>query len=94
MDFVRNRDNCVTDEIMTNESNIVAMKRAFVKEGFPIRFIGANQLISHDKPHIMPQTASVHVLSNRPLTSSHGKKVIAKEFGLWEGSNGYLLLFC
>ena len=35
------------------------------------------------------QTASVHVLSNRPLTSSHGKKVIAKEFGLWEGSNGY-----
>lgn len=25
----------------------------------------------------------------QPLTSAHGKKVVAKELGLWEGSDGY-----
>lgn len=37
----------------------------------------------------MRDTAAVHVLTNVPLTSSHGKKVVAKETMLWEGSDGY-----
>ena len=48
-----------------------------------------NVALSHDTPVIMPDTAVVHILTNRPLTSSHGKKTIAKELYLWHGAHCY-----
>ncbi len=48
-----------------------------------------NVALSHDTPVIMPDTAAVHILTNRPLTSSHGKKTIAKELYLWHGAHCY-----
>ena len=50
-----------------------------------------DEVISHAYPIITRDTSMVHVLTNVPLTAAAGKKVVAKELMLWEGSDCY---FC
>ena len=48
-----------------------------------------DHVLSHATPYVMRDTAAVHILTNKPLTASHGKKTVAKELMLWEGADCY-----
>ena len=44
---------------------------------------------SYALPFLFRDTLAVHVLSSVPLSSSFGKKVVAKELMLWEDDDDY-----
>ena len=55
-------------------------------------------LAQHIAPHVgacstlpipTPATVFVHTLGNAPLQSPHGKRLHAKELGIWHGAGGY-----
>ena len=62
------------------------------KGAWEIAALDPNEVVSHATPYVMRHTRAVHVLTTKPLTSSHGKKMVAKELMLWEGANCYFCL--
>lgn len=75
--FLKGRNNCEYDGINVNDTEVQNL-HADLMGKIRMRFLAPNTLVSHDIPQVMPETAAVHILTNRPLTSSHGKKVVAK----------------
>jgi hypothetical protein len=54
------------------------------------RSLKPNVIVASAAPVVFPGTVvAVHVLTSHPLTGAAGKKWIAKEMGLWEGSERY-----
>ena len=39
-------------------------------------------IASSERPILSDQTVAIHILCGKPLTSSHGKQMVAKEFGV------------
>uniref|UniRef100_A0A7S2SU47 Nucleotide-diphospho-sugar transferase domain-containing protein n=1 Tax=Rhizochromulina marina TaxID=1034831 RepID=A0A7S2SU47_9STRA len=48
-----------------------------------------DEVLSHATPLMSRDVSIVHVLTNVPLTAAAGKKVVAKELMVWEGSDCY-----
>jgi len=57
--------------------------------GFQVALIDPDVVVSAPRPFFFRDSVAVHVLTDAPLTSSHGKKVVAKEMMLWEGASCY-----
>jgi hypothetical protein len=49
----------------------------------------AFQIMSDARLLVTPETLAIHPLCWEPLTSPHGKQMMAREMGAWYGSKGY-----
>ena len=54
--------------------------------------IGADVLVAHARPYVLPDTLAVHILTTNPLTDARGKMDVAKELMLWPGANEYYVV--
>lgn len=82
--FIRDRDNCADSEIDLADPSL-----SFVLDStyfFNWTLVDAAAIASYSTPFVASDTLAVHILTSRPLSSSAGKKVVAKELMLWEGA--------
>lgn len=83
--FIRDRDNCADSEIdLADPSLSSVLNSAYL---FNWTLVDAATIASYSTPFVASDTLAVHILTSRPLTSSAGKKVVAKELMLWEGDS-------
>jgi hypothetical protein len=54
-----------------------------------IELMGAHEIVCSEWPRPTIDTIAIHPLSSMPLMGPHGKMQIAKELGVYYGSNGY-----
>lgn len=88
--FIDNRGLCgVGFDPMLTDPMVHRMQASFSNGGLRLGYVHPNSVVSFDSPTAFRETAAMHVLANRPMTSSHGKKVLAKELNMWEGANCY-----
>ena len=87
LSFLFSRDNCEADGINASHPALAPVLR--MKGAWEYGALDPNHVLSHATPYVMRDTAAVHILTNKPLTASHGKKTVAKELMLWEGADCY-----
>lgn len=85
--FIRDRDNCLDSNVDLNDFAIVPLINR--RPVFNWSLVDALVAASFSTPFVNGDTTAVHVLTSKPLTSSAGKKIVAKELMLWEGSGCY-----
>lgn len=88
--YLNSRAGCQT--ITTNDSSISGGAMA-ASSGFPhnvsLLVISNDVVVAASRPTVMRDTVAVHILTDKPLTSSRGKIWLAKELHLWEGAGHY-----
>jgi len=50
--------------------------------------LSAHEIVASERPIATHQTYAVHTLNGVPLRKPHGKKILAKELGVWYGFEG------
>lgn len=79
LNFILDRNNCDDAKIDLSDPSLSRLVP------FNWTLVDAAVAVSHATPFIAADTLAVHILTTRPLTSSAGKKVVAKELMLWKG---------
>ena len=88
--FIRERDNCNEHQIDLTDFAIQKFLNYHKDHhGFNFNLVDAVVAASFSHPIVVQDTLAVHVLTSTPLTSANGKKIVAKELMLWEGTENY-----
>uniref|UniRef100_A0A7S3JNY1 Nucleotide-diphospho-sugar transferase domain-containing protein n=1 Tax=Aureoumbra lagunensis TaxID=44058 RepID=A0A7S3JNY1_9STRA len=85
--FIKERDSCHEKDhpVDTKDPAVLRFVHASKVAHFNWTLVDALVAASYSYPFLLRDTLAVHVLTSTPLTSSNGKKVVAKELMLWEG---------
>jgi hypothetical protein len=101
INYIKDRDNCKVDGFDTDERGhlVDGALQSLILKTRPGKMMGTGNYnftlvdgvvaASYALPFLFRDTLAVHVLSSVPLSSSFGKKVVAKELMLWEGGEDY-----
>ena len=101
INYIKDRDNCKVDGFDTDERGhlVDGALQSLIQKTRPGKMMGTGNYnftlvdgvvaASYALPFLFRDTLAVHVLSSVPLSSSFGKKVVAKELMLWEDGDDY-----
>jgi hypothetical protein len=101
INYIKDRDNCKVDGFDTDERGhlVDGALQSLILKTRPGKMMGTGNYnftlvdgvvaASYALPFLFRDTLAVHVLSSVPLSSSFGKKVVAKELMLWEDDEDY-----
>ncbi len=62
-----------------------APKTPEIKHPFKSLMFSPHEIVADERPTTMRKTLAIHTLNNRPLQAPHGKKMNAKELGVYYG---------
>lgn len=76
------------------------LKGRFLPEGDPPKtpkvenpftpvYFSAHEIAADERPTVTTETLAIHTLCNKPLRAPHGKKMKAKELGVWYGFHSH-----
>jgi len=60
-------------------------KAPWIENPFPAMFFSPHEVVADERPMPTQQTLAIHTLNNAPLQMPHGKKMVAKELGVFYG---------